>query len=255
MGISTILTGILLVLQPPRNEGSEGEGPGVLRGLLSWLTHPKPSDSFSNLPIFGVKPDVKLRVAHGFKDGNGFHRRYQTEVEVSLQNPAFSLEGCDIVAEWNMSRDLIVDKWLLHRSVAENGFLRWSFGGDPVDLEAPSYSPAAHPFTLTAVHAVLPGEEVKRLSIEIPDIIPRYQIPSFKESNSAPITLMPPQMSLACVRREDDIIFRVESIHAGSFEPLSFTIPVATPYPLVDYVTFSVVFLSMLFLLFKLYKV
>lgn len=263
VGTSTLAAGLLLVLQPKdaNHVQSVEDTPqsffsNILAKLTQWFTQPSPNESYANLPLFGVTPDVKLRVAHRFLRSQGFHYRYRLDIEIYPQfnKNDFSLEGCDIVAEWSVPKDLIIDQWLLHRSLSENGYLRWSFGGVKVDLEAPVYSAAAKDFTLTGLHAVEPGEEVKRLSIEIPDIMPRYQLPSYSSTRSPSIVFPAPQVRLMCPKREGNLLFRVEAIDSNGFGPLVLNVPVAIPYAAVDYGTFSLVFLSIFYLLFRLYK-
>lgn len=258
-GAATLLAGALIVLQPD----SPSTSSGTLSSWPSWLFQSHPSPPYANLPLFGVPADVRLRPSH-FLLGTGLHRRYRLELEIaSEQGRQQELEACRILAEWTIDRNFIIDQWLLHR----HSSVRWTFVGQPVDLEVPAYSPRAAPFTVVASlplkEALVrssPGQQVRQC-IEIPDIVPRYQMPlaggAGGRSDLVRRWIQPPRLSLDCEQsgmgEAASLLMKVEE--GGSrFKALSIDVPVAMALPAINHATYSLVSASLLYLLYHLYK-
>lgn len=272
-----MIAGLFFLMQP-----APDAEPTWWESFSQWMLHSHPAPSYSKLPLFGVAPDVILRVSHGIT-GMGFHRRYHLDVQLQKEDSTINLEGCNVVAEWRMPRDVIVDQWLLHRISPA----RWEFApldgsalgaaGPLIDLEAPASSPAARPFQL---RAVVPWREQplaqSSLRIEIPDITLRYQpASSCPTRRSAPVYLHPPRVSLQCSEREAtammmrvsqaeeeraerwgrarEMVIRVEET-GERLRTLEMSVPIAAPLVWINNTTYSVVLLSLFYLLFRLYK-
>lgn len=264
VGVTSVIAGLFFLMQP-----APDAEPTWWESFSQWMLHSHPAPSYSKLPLFGVAPDVILRVSHGIA-GMGFHRRYHLDVQLQKEDTTIDLEGCNVVAEWRMPRDVIVDQWLLHRISPA----RWEFApldgatGPLIDLEAPAYSPAARPFQL---RAVVPWREQPSLRIEIPDITLRYQSASACPTRrSAPVYLHPPRVSLQC-SEEGTIVAKAEGVSAEQrgraremvirveetgerLRTLEMSVPIAAPLVWINNTTYSVVLLSLFYLLFRLYK-
>lgn len=260
-GAATLLAGALIVLQPDSSSPSSG----TLSSWPSWLFQSHPSPPYAHLPLFGVPADIRLHPSHKLM-GTGLHRRYRLELEItSEQGRQRELEACRILAEWALDRNFIVDQWLLHR----HSPVRWTFAGQPVDLEAPAYSPQAAPFTLVAslplkeaMAESQPGQQVRQC-IEIPDMVPRYQMPlSVREGSGGRDDLVrlwihPPRLSLDCEQSGMDespsLLMKVEE-GGPHFKAISLNVPVARALPTINHATYSLVSASLLYLLYHLYK-
>lgn len=269
VGVTSVIAGLFFLMQP-----APDAEPTWWESFSQWVLHSHPAPSYSKLPLFGVAPDVILRVSHGIT-GMGFHRRYHLDVQLQKEDSTINLEGCNVVAEWRMPRDVIVDQWLLHRTSPA----RWEFvpldgtaTGPLIDLEAPAYSPAARPFQL---RASVPWREQQlgqsSLRIEIPDITLRYQAASACPTRrSAPVYLHPPRVSLQCSEegmittkakdegpegwgRVREMVIRVEET-GERLRTLEMSVPIAAPLVWINNTTYSVVLLSLFYLLFRLYK-
>lgn len=256
VGAITLATSAFILLQPAPDADSYADGDRWWNGLSEWMFQSRPHPSYSNLPLFGVTPDVRLKPSHRMA-GEGFHRRYKVEIEVEVLKESKAVrkegekddrvEGCSCIAEWTMPKELIVDQWLLHRS----GKTEWEFGGI-VDLEAPTYSENARSFTLKARTPIVGSN---RICIEIPDIVPRYQLPSV-EGRSKKILLKPPSLLLECPHKDDvaELVAKVEESLGNKWKPLDIQVPVAIPLSMAYGATYSVVALCLSYVLLHLYK-
>lgn len=261
-GAVTLLAGALIVLQPD----SPAPSAGSLSSWAAWLFQSHPSPPYAHLPLFGMPADVRLRPSHSLT-GSGLHRRYRLELEITSERER-ELAACRVLAEWVLDRDFIVDQWLLHR----HSPVQWTFTGQSVDLEVPAYSPRAAPFTLTAalplrrgMTGAQPGQQIRQY-IEIPDIVPRYQMPRASggrdRGESTQLWINPPRLSLDCQQPSDasesglsssSLLMKVEE-GGARFKAIPLYVPVATAVPLINHATYSLVSASLLYLLYHLYK-
>lgn len=243
VGSFTVLASIFYFInQPLPHEIAPGNRTWWER-FSQWALISHPGPSYSNLRLFGVAPDLILRASHSIA-GTGFHRRYRLAVDVQREKDT-SIEGCWIAAEWRMGRDVFVDPWLLHRLSPAV----WTVSEPPLNIEVPSYSQAALPFILTARANLC--NSTTSVTIDIPDLAPRYQLPSF-DANVAIPRICPPRLTLKCPQ-DQELVARVEEL-AGRFLELEIQVPVAKPLAWVNYSTYGAVFGSLLYLLYHLHK-
>jgi hypothetical protein len=231
VGLTTLTASIVFLLQPT---SVPEDSPSWWESFSEWVLHSHPAPSYSKLPLFGLIPDVILHAQHSLY-GEGFHRRYKLQVAVEGETA-----GCTLTAEWSMPKDVFIDQWLLHRKTAEV----WDVNGT-IDLEAPAYSESASSFTLSASRPAAP-----LITMDIPDLILRYQQPSNLYAKSPKIFLNPPKLGFKCER---ELVVKVEEVDK-SFRTLNFNVPVANPNPLVGQFTTVTVVLSLFYILFQLYK-
>lgn len=213
-----------------------------------WALQPRPEPPYSKLPLFGVAPDLILRTSHSIR-GAGFHRRYRLRVEVKPEREDLPLEGCWIAAEWSMGREVFVDQWLLHRTSP----VTWTVSEPPPDLEAPSYSPTAQPFSLVAKVSL--ANSTAPITIDIPDLAPRYQRPQLEDKYST-LRIPPPRVTFQCPsddRAGGALVARVEGV-SGRFQELELCVPVGTPHLWINYSTYGTIVLSLLYLLYHIQK-
>lgn len=272
MGAFTLAAGVMFVFQQNQQQSpsvaqqsaSEFEG-GWLDWINRWVFHPHPPPRYSGLPLFGVIPDVILRARHTLH-GQGFHRRYRLEVEAMGHTPGgcqFLANGQGVLtAEWSFDQNFAVDEWLLHRT--SRGIQWSSIPLMEIDLEAPAYSSRAQPFPLRATMPLLASSvmvidsksgtddkrEMRRMIVEIPDIVPRYQ----KEGGEI-AKISPPLLSLRLLEDSNisKMIIHVEE-NGKEFGSIPVRVPIAIPSPLYQPVTLSTITLCLFYLLYQIHK-
>lgn len=249
VGITSLIAGVLFVLHPEIHEPSPS---GSWWGSLSqWITHSYPSPTDGSL--FGLSRDVNLRVGHSFTRGDGFHRQYQLRIDFSRERAGANWADCCVAADWSLPKDLIIDHWMLDRASANTKpRITWKFDEKPLDLEAPVYSKSALPFSLRATVPLCDTKDSGTILVDIPDISVRYQEPSLTHNRSPKILLYPPKISFQCPDRPSSA--RVEEEAPQHFRPLDFAVPIAAPSTLIYNLTFSIIAMSVLYLLYQLYK-
>lgn len=232
-----------------------------------------------------AKPQFNLHVAHGFSRGKGFHRRYDLHVVITSTNapsvdyqhdssspadkqhqdshhaalipsqlqdgtPFFmssDLGQCSLAVDWIFSKDFIIDQWMLHRNSQVSG-VQWDFGNQVVDLEAPSYSSKARPFTLGARVPLQAYQQ--HASITIPDIALRYQPPSIHQDRSAPLEIPLPQLAIECSDGSRPAVAISHLNPTDQDDTIILDVPVAHPSESINAATFFSVFASTVYLLY-----
>jgi len=233
IGLTSLLAGALFFIKPD-----------VLTETRYWWGDKMPEWMQPPLSVF--TPSVRLVIGHTLTKGAGFHRRYRLHVKLSQTGEEpLDLTTCRITADWRFSKDILIDQWMLHRQEGQ-GLIKWEVGNTVVDLEAPSYSPEAKPFSLRATR---PLGRATEIIMDIPQLTFRYQMPLEKRSRSSKITITPPKVALECDSYVSFTTFTDQASRA-----LHVTMPVAPPSVLINSATYLIVVLSLIHILYQLYK-
>jgi len=251
VGGVALVTGFFFLVQPPLDEGGINRWWGSL-----WQSHHIPS-AYQKLPLFGIPADIRLSPSHHLFP-NGLHSSYK--ISIGMRPERDGLAGCLLSASWPIPKELIVDPWILRRLTD----LPWTVT-DLIDIEAPAYSTKAKEYLLSVsvpISALAFRNATSTLTIEIPDIVSRYQLISSPEEGQYGEAVFPvPQLTFTCddqgefhqVQRELVVAFDSDE----SFIPLRIKVPIVDIQlaPLVNFVTILLMTLCPLHLLWRISQV